>query len=126
MPRGNPKPVQTDKFKSTWFKPKGAVYSDYPLADKPTQVRLAEDITAAVDALGDNKTPWLRRVITEAARRELLGGNASAPPQLTDNLQAEPDRAELVELVDTALGMTKAKDIKPLLEKIRERLTKER
>jgi len=38
--------------------------------------------------------------------------------------QAEPDRAELVELLDTALGMTKAKDIKPLLEKIRERLTK--
>ncbi|WAS04838.1 hypothetical protein LQF76_12580 [Gloeomargaritales cyanobacterium VI4D9] len=110
--------MQTDKFKSTWFKPKGAVYSDYPLADKPTQVRLAEDITAAVDALGDNKTPWLRRVITEAARAELMGESPPNPQQ------AEPDRAELVELLDTALGMTKAKDIKPLLEKMRERLTR--
>jgi len=122
MSRGNPKPVQTDKFKSTWFKPKGAVYSDYPLADKPTQVRLAEDITAAIDALGDEKTPWLRRVITQAARTELMGEF----PVVNTDAPGEPDRAELVELLNTALGMTKAKDIKPLLEKMRERLTKER
>jgi len=35
-----------------------------------------------------------------------------------------PQQAELVELVNTALGMTRARDIHPLLEKMRERLTK--
>ncbi len=43
-----------------------------PLAPKPTQVRLPETIALAIDAMGKDKTPWLRRVITEAAQRELL------------------------------------------------------
>ncbi|WAS04918.1 hypothetical protein LQF76_05870 [Gloeomargaritales cyanobacterium VI4D9] len=102
------------------FKPKG----DQPMSGR-LFVRVTSDIEQLVKSLPDSPA-WLRRVITEAARRELLGENASAPPQLTDNLQAEPDRAELVELLDTALGMTKAKDIKPLLEKIKGLLTQDR
>ena len=83
----NPSPRQTEEFKKHRYQPKGAVYSDYPLADKPTQVRLAEDITAAVDALGNDKTPWLRRVITEAAKRELLG-QATVSEKATPSPQA--------------------------------------
>ncbi|WP_247217787.1 hypothetical protein [Synechococcus sp. C9] len=93
----NPSPRQTEEFKKHCYQPKGAVYSDYPLADKPTQVRLAEDITAAVDALGNDKTPWLRRVITEAVRKELLSqaqGTVSAnevpsPPPASPPLDAD-------------------------------------
>ncbi|WAS04548.1 hypothetical protein LQF76_11020 [Gloeomargaritales cyanobacterium VI4D9] len=48
-------------------------------------MRLAEDITAAVDALGEDKTPWLRRVISEAAKRELLG-----QPEMTGKENHEP------------------------------------
>ncbi len=85
MSMPNPSPRQTEEFKKHCYQPKGAVYSDYPLADKPTQVRLAEDITAAVDALGEDKTPWLRRVISEAAKRELLG-----QPEMTGKENHEP------------------------------------
>uniref|UniRef100_B8HUD1 Uncharacterized protein n=1 Tax=Cyanothece sp. (strain PCC 7425 / ATCC 29141) TaxID=395961 RepID=B8HUD1_CYAP4 len=42
------------------------------LADKPTQVRLPIPIAAAIDQLGRQKTPWLRRVLIEAVQRELL------------------------------------------------------
>lgn len=88
MAKGNPNPVQTDKFKQGWYKPKGEVYSDKPLADKPTQVRLAEDITEAINALGEEKTPWLRRVITEAVRRELMQESLSTVKHDKDRLVA--------------------------------------
>ncbi len=44
-----------------------------PLADKPTQVRLPVSIEQAIRRLDTHKSPWLRRVITEAAQRELMG-----------------------------------------------------
>jgi hypothetical protein len=43
-----------------------------PLSASLTAVRLPVSIGEAISALGQNKTPWLRRVITEAAQRELL------------------------------------------------------
>ena len=96
------------------FKPKG----EQPMAGR-LFVRVTRDIEQAVKAL-PNSPEWLRRVITQAARTELMGESSV----VNTDAPGEPDRAELVELVDTALAMTKAKDIKPLLEKIRERLTK--
>jgi hypothetical protein len=42
-----------------------------PLSDKTIALRLFEDVDIAVRAL-PNKTAWLRRVITEAAQRELM------------------------------------------------------
>jgi hypothetical protein len=47
-----------------------------PLADAQLQVRVFRDIDALVRSL-PNKSAWLRRVITEAAQRELMGGNES-------------------------------------------------
>jgi hypothetical protein len=47
-----------------------------PLADAQLQVRVFRDIDAAVRSL-PNKSAWLRRVITEAAQRELMGGDKS-------------------------------------------------
>jgi hypothetical protein len=44
------------------------------LADHNLGVRVAVDIDAAVRSL-PNRSAWLRRVITEAARRELLNEN---------------------------------------------------
>jgi len=44
------------------------------LADHNLGVRVAIDIDAAVRSL-PNRSAWLRKVITEAARRELLNEN---------------------------------------------------
>ena len=49
------------------FKP----LSEQPMADKALSVRVAQDVDAAVRSLPD-RASWLRRVITEAARRELM------------------------------------------------------
>jgi hypothetical protein len=50
--------------------------STAPLADGQLQVRVFKDIDAAVRSL-PNRSAWLRRVITEAAQRELMGGDES-------------------------------------------------
>jgi hypothetical protein len=52
---------------STQFKQRHTV----ALAEKPIPVRLPVDIDAAVRKLSD-RSEWLRRVITEAAQRELM------------------------------------------------------
>lgn len=44
---------------------------DEPMAEKPLTVRVPVDVDAAVRAL-DKPSDWLRRVITEAARKELI------------------------------------------------------
>jgi len=44
---------------------------DEPLSKQVVGVRLPESIHALVQAL-PNRTEWLRRVITEAAQRELM------------------------------------------------------
>ena len=72
MPKGNPRPIQTEKFKEGWFKPQGEIPPGEKLASKMLAVRVTESIDAAVRALPE-KSAWLRRVISEAAKRELLG-----------------------------------------------------
>ena len=84
MPRGNPRPVQTERFKQCRFKPQGKIPPGEKLASKILGVRVTEPIYAAVSALPE-QSAWLRRVITEAAKRELLGQatvseNATPPP----------------------------------------------
>jgi hypothetical protein len=57
--------IQGEKGK---FKP----LSDEPMAERALSVRVARDVDEAVRAVPD-RASWLRRVITEAARRELMG-----------------------------------------------------
>lgn len=67
----NPNPIQSEEFKAKQFQPLGEDYGK--LADKNTCVRLPEAEHDAIAALGKDKTPWLRRVLVEAARAELMG-----------------------------------------------------
>jgi hypothetical protein len=69
MSKGNPNPVAPPKFVEARFKPQGEVNA--PLAEVSIQVRLTQPIDAAVRSL-PNRSAWLRRIITEAAQRELL------------------------------------------------------
>jgi hypothetical protein len=72
MPNSNP--VQTEKFKSTWFK------SDDDVDGELSKIALSAKVPILIDAAVrslPNKSAWLRRVITEAAQRELMGGNKS-------------------------------------------------
>jgi hypothetical protein len=71
MAKGNLSPVQTEKFKAGWFK--RADGGTEPLSDKLTCVRLTQSVENSLKSL-PNKSVWLRRVITEAARRELMEG----------------------------------------------------
>ncbi|WP_019502278.1 hypothetical protein [Pseudanabaena sp. PCC 6802] len=48
--------------------------STEPLASAILAVRVSTEIDAVVRSQ-PNKAAWLRRVITEAAQRELMGGN---------------------------------------------------
>ncbi|NJM27953.1 MAG: hypothetical protein HC856_06475 [Pseudanabaena sp. RU_4_16] len=47
-----------------------------PLADSALMARVPVHIDALVRSL-PNRSAWLRRVITEAAQRELMGGDRS-------------------------------------------------
>ena len=77
MARGNPSPVQTEEFKAKQFKPQAEVPGDYPLAKKATGVRLPIDVDEAIRALPEKeRVSWLRRVICDAARSELIGQNS--------------------------------------------------
>jgi hypothetical protein len=70
MPKGNPHPIQTPEFLAAMIK--RSDNTTEPLAIKQAQVRLPISVDAAVSKLGKRKTAWLRRVITEAAQRELM------------------------------------------------------
>ncbi len=70
MSKGNPTPVQTEAFKASCFK-RGDDTTD-PLSGKLTVVRLTEPIFQIIQTL-PNKSAFLRRVITEAVHRELMG-----------------------------------------------------
>jgi hypothetical protein len=68
----NPNPVQTEKFKSTWFR------CDEDVDGELSKIALSAKVPISIDAIVrslPNKSAWLRRVITEAARRELMGGD---------------------------------------------------
>ncbi|ACK74060.1 hypothetical protein PCC7424_5490 (plasmid) [Gloeothece citriformis PCC 7424] len=61
--------------KTDHLKPYHAIASNNtPLADKPLTIRLPVDIDEAIRAL-PNRSEWMRRVLVEAAKRELIGEN---------------------------------------------------
>lgn len=65
----NPDPIQSEEFKAAQFKPIGS----QPLCRKPRSVKLPQDIDAAIEALPEKqRAVWLRRVIVEAAKAELM------------------------------------------------------
>ena len=73
---GNPNPVQTPEFLAKQFP---------PAPDVPPNVKLGEPVAVALPLPIDvevrrlkNRSMWLRRVITEAAQRELMS-NAPQP-----------------------------------------------
>ena len=69
MAQGNPNPFITPKFEQSRFK--RADGGTEPLADKLLCVRLTQSVDATVRSL-PNMSSWVRRVITEAAQRELM------------------------------------------------------
>jgi hypothetical protein len=68
--KGNPNPLQTEKFKESWFTRSDG--GTEPLAEKLTCLRLTQSVDEVVRSL-PNRSAWLRRVITEAAQKELIG-----------------------------------------------------
>jgi hypothetical protein len=74
MPKGNPNPVITAKFEQSRFKRLDSC--DEPLADKLLSVRLTRSVDEAVRSL-PNMSVWVRKVITEAAQRELIKDDES-------------------------------------------------
>jgi hypothetical protein len=70
MPKGNPNPIITPEFKASQFR--RGDDSTEPMAKKNIQLRLTESIDEVVRSL-PNRSAWLRRVITEAAQKELIG-----------------------------------------------------
>jgi len=94
MPKGNPRPVQTERFKQGWFKPQGELPPGEKLASKILGVRVTEPIYAAVSALPE-QSAWLRRVISEAARRELLGQSQGGTVSENVTPPPPPDSAPL-------------------------------
>ncbi|WP_448380904.1 hypothetical protein [Gloeomargarita sp.] len=112
---------------ATRFKPQGEIPPGARIAKRPLTVKVLEELDTVIRALPE-PSAWLRRVITEAAKRELLEqppGTASenSPPPAPPGSPPPVDKSEVIDLLDTALTMTKVKDIKPLLEKIRGLLT---
>uniref|UniRef100_B8HMY3 Uncharacterized protein n=1 Tax=Cyanothece sp. (strain PCC 7425 / ATCC 29141) TaxID=395961 RepID=B8HMY3_CYAP4 len=73
----NPNPVIPEKFIESQFERLDQTVE--PLSPKPLQVRVPVSVYEKVEQLGKDKTPWLRRVITEAAERELLSRMDSEP-----------------------------------------------
>lgn len=70
----NPNPKQTQEFKAKQFR----VLGDEPLA-KVRGIRLPQSVDAAIEALPANeRSAWLRRVISEAAERELMNKKSSS------------------------------------------------
>lgn len=70
---GNPRPIQTEEFKAKRYHAIGEIPGNQPLSSKVTSVRLPVDIESAIRRLPEEeRVPWLRRVICDAARAELL------------------------------------------------------
>lgn len=66
----NPNPVQSMELKAKQYKPYGDV--DVPLSKKNTQIKLPVDVTEALDKLDSrSRVIYLRRIISEAVRRDL-------------------------------------------------------
>lgn len=73
MSKGNPNPVQTKEFKRKRYQPLGEIPGDRPLAKKVTGIKLPIDVHEAIEALPQKeRITWLRNVISQAARKELI------------------------------------------------------
>lgn len=73
----NPNPVQTKEFKAKQFKAVGEIPGNQPLAKKVMGIKLPIDVDTAIRALPEEeRVPWLRRVISEAAYNELIGSGS--------------------------------------------------
>ena len=66
----NPNPIQNDQLKKSQYKAQGNIPSE-PLDKKDTQVVLPVDVAEVVRKLPE-RSAWLRRVITNAAKRDGL------------------------------------------------------
>ncbi|WP_404790555.1 hypothetical protein [Altericista sp. CCNU0014] len=75
MPKGNPNPIITPEFKANQFK-RGDEGTE-PLSEKLLCVRLTHSIDEVLRSL-PNRSAWVRRVITEAAQRELMKDGSKA------------------------------------------------
>ncbi|AFY62373.1 hypothetical protein [Synechococcus sp. PCC 6312] len=68
----NPTPVLTPEFVAQIRKPIGAM-PDEPLEQRPLALKVGKSVFAAIHQLPQaERITWLRRVITEAAQRELM------------------------------------------------------
>ncbi len=71
MPKGNPKPIQTEEFKQQQFHAYGEV--DVPLSKKVTGVKLPIDVHEALQKLSaPERVSYLRKIINDAVRRDLI------------------------------------------------------
>jgi len=69
----NPSPRQTEEFKKHRFKPVGEAPTDEKLERTPVAVTVGKSIYEAIHKLDrQERITWLRKLITEAARKELL------------------------------------------------------
>jgi len=69
----NPSPKQTQEFKSKQFQAVGEIPGDLPLSRRNICIRLPADVQDAIDALPkEEKISWLRNVISNAVRKELI------------------------------------------------------
>ncbi len=68
----NPKPVQTPEFVQQQFQAYGEL--DVPLSKKVTGVKLPLDVHEALQKLAaPERVTYLRKIITDAVRRDLIG-----------------------------------------------------
>ena len=94
----NPNPRQTEEFKKHWFKPVGEAPPE-KLERTPVAVTVGKSIYAAIYSLDrPDRITWLRRVITEAAKRELLG-QATVSEKATPPLPPGSPQVDVQELV---------------------------
>jgi len=107
----NPNPRQTEEFKKHWYKPVGEAPPE-KLERTPVAVTVGKSIYAAIQSLErPDRITWLRRVITEAARRELLGqsqgGTASENPPPPPPPDSPPlvDADNLVQIITEVLAV---------------------
>jgi hypothetical protein len=91
----NKNPIQTAEFLANIKRPQEGDLG-VKLSDKAYGVKLPPDVAAVLDNL-PQRSAWLRRVISEAAKRELLGqsqgGNVSekaTPPPPPDSPPCVP------------------------------------
>jgi hypothetical protein len=77
MSKGNPNPLLTKEFLEQRIKPIGDMPNE-PLGEKPLAVRVGKSVYESVSSLNQrDRINWLRRVITDAAKRELMKGEES-------------------------------------------------